>query len=1214
MFQEASGANVIVSGGTNGFKVSTKSWITIKGFTVRSTTGIGMYIKGASNVTLDGNDVSLAGQRTSGNTSPGIRLDNTTSSLVINNVAHDNSDHGIHLVSGATGNEIANNISYGNARSVSRAAEGIFLHTAPGNSIHNNITHDNEDSGIGLWNSSNNTIVFNNVVYRNGDHGIDVLSSTGEKIVSNTVFKNVDSGIELQSNAGADLGNNISVDNGINSPRTKGNIRVVDSGSASQMTMDYNVVFLSADNDLIDYLGVKYSTLASFQAARGKELHGKQGDPKFTNATAGDFHLLTGSPAIDSANSGAGSQPGADFDGRARVDDPLTPNTGVGPRSFDDRGAFEFPPNGDHPPVANNDSATTPQNTAVTVTVLANDTDSDNDPLTVTGASVPAHGTAGVNPNSSITYTPATGYVGPDSFTYNISDGKGGTASATVSITVTQVNSPPVATAQSVALNQDTTTTVTLTGTDPDNDPLRFKITALPAHAKLYDGTGTGGHLIAPGELPYTLTGTFNQATYQPNANYFGPDSFAFKANDGVADSTAAATVSITVNHVNHAPVATTLCPGGHRARSDTPPSPRPPPFKITALPANAKLYDGTGTGGHLIAPGELPYSLTGTFNQATYQPNANYFGSDSFAFKANDGVADSTAAATVSITVNHVNHAPVATAQSVALNQDTTTTVTLTGTDPNNDPLRFKITALPANAKLYDGTGTGGHLIAPGELPYSLTGTFNQASYQPNANYFGSDSFAFKANDGVADSTAAATVSITVNHVNHAPVANNDSASTSLNTPVTVSVLTNDTDPDNDLLTVTGASTPAHGTTVVNPGATVTYTPATDYTGTDSFTYTISDGNGGTASATVSISVNLVNSPPVATAQSVALNQDTTSTVTLTGTDPDNDPLRFKITALPANGKLYDGTGTGGHLIAAGELPYALTGAGDKATYQPNGNYFGSDSFAFKANDGVADSTAAATVSITVTHVNHPPVANNDSASTTQDQSVTVSVLTNDTDADNDLLTVTGTSTPAHGTAAVNGNNTVTYTPTTPPRRLLRPRRLRFQGERRSGWTASATVSITVNGAANLITNPGFETDTSGWQAGAAFNSLTRVAGGHSGGWAAQLSNSSAGAQCTLDDKPSSVAVTQAGAYTARIWVRSDTPGLSFKLRVREFNGSTTVGSVTTTVTLTSSWQQVTVVYTPVVPGTSNLDIQAYTTSSPVGVCFQADDVSLTH
>jgi hypothetical protein len=1046
-----------------------------------------------------------------------------------------------------------------------------------------------------------------------------------------------------------------------------------------------------------------------------------------------------------------------------------------------------------HAPVANNDSASTPQNTAVTVSVLSNDTDPDNDLLTVTGVSPPAQGTAVVNGGTTITYTPASGYSGPDSFTYTISDGNGGTASASVSITV---NDPPVANAQSVTLNQDTASAVTLTGSDPNNDPLHFKVTSLPTNGKLYDGTGTGGHLIVAGELPYALTGTFNKATYQPNAGYFGPDSFQFKANDGQVDSTAAATVSITVNHVNHAPVANndsastpsntpvTVNVLGNDTDSDndtltvtavslpshgvatvnldntvtyapvlgysgldsftydvsdgnggtatgtvsvtvndppvanaqsvsltmdstttvtltgSDPNNDPLHFKVTSLPANGKLYDGTGTGGHLIVAGDLPYALTGTFDKATYQPNAGYSGPDSFQFKANDGYVDSAAAATVSISVDHVNHPPVAnddtastpqntavtvsvlandtdsdndlltvtgastpahgstvvnagatvtytptagysgpdsftydvsdgnggtasatvsvivndppvaSAQSVTLNQDTTSTVTLTGTDADNDPLRFKVTSLPTNGKLYDGTGTGGHLIVAGDLPYALTGTFNQATYQPNAGYVGPDSFQFKANDGQVDSTAAATVSITVNHVNHAPVANNDSASTPQNTAVTVSVLANDTDSDNDTLTVTGASTPAHGTTVVNGDNTVTYTPASGYSGPDSFTYDVSDGNGGTASATVSITVNFVNHAPTATAQSVTLNQDTTSTVTLAGTDPDSDPLRFKVTSLPTNGKLYDGTGTGGHLIVAGDLPYALTGTFNQATYQPNANYVGSDSFQFKANDGQLDS-AAATVSITVSHVNHPPVANDDSATTSANTPVTVSVRANDTDPDNDLLTVTGASTPAHGSTVVNAGATVTYTPASG---YSGPDSFTYTISDGNGGTASATVSITVNAATNLITNPGFEVDTSGWQAGATFNTLARVAGGHSGGWAAQLSNSTAGSQCTLDDKPNSVAITQSGPYTARIWVRSDTPGLSFKLRIREYNAGTQVGSVSTTVTPTTTWQQVTVVYTPVAPGQSNLDFQAYTTSSPVGVCFQADDATLTH
>jgi hypothetical protein len=551
----------------------------------------------------------------------------------------------------------------------------------------------------------------------------------------------------------------------------------------------------------------------------------------------------------------------------------------------------------------------------------------------------------------------------------------------------------------------------------------------------------------------------------------------------------------------------------------------------------------------------------------------------------------------------------PVANAQSVSLNGGSTSTITLTGSDPDNDALRFKVTSLPTHGKLYDGTGTGGHLIAAGELPYALTGTFNKATYQPNAGYFGPDAFQFKANDGQLDSTAAATVSITVSNSNHAPVANNDSASTQPDTPVTVNVLANDSDPDNDPLTVTGVSTPAHGSAVVNGNNTVTYTPTTGYSGPDSFTYGVSDGHGGTASATVSIGVG---NPPLANAQSVTLDEGSTSTVTLTGSDPDNDPLRFKVTSLPAHGKLYDGTGTGGHLIAAGELPYALTGTFDEATYQPDAGYFGADEFQFKANDGQIDSTAAATVSITVDHVNQAPVANNDSASTQPDTPVTVNVLANDTDLDNDPLTVTGASTPAHGAAVVNANNTVTYTPATG---YSGPDSFTYGVSDGNGGTASATVSITVSSAvANLIGNSGFEVNTAGWDAGATTSTLSRVAGGHSGGWTAQLSNTSAGANCTLDDKPSWVGVTQAGAYTASIWVRSDTPGLTFKLRVREYKSGTQQASVSTSVTLTSSWQQVTVVYTPLAPGQSNLDFQAYTVNSPVGVCFQADDASITH
>jgi len=90
-------------------------------------------------------------------------------------------------------------------------------------------------------------------------------------------------------------------------------------------------------------------------------------------------------------------------------------------------------------------------------------------------------------------------------------------------------------------------------------------------------------------------------------------------------------------------------------------------------------------------------------------------------------------------------------------------------------------------------------------------------------------------------------------------------------------------------------------------------------------------------------------------------------------------------------------------------------------------------------------------------------------------------------------------------------------------------------------------------------------------------------------------------------------VSVTQNGTYTVTMWARSDAPGRTLKLRVREYAGGAKQGTVTENLALTSSWQQVSVVYTPVAPG-SSLDVDAFTSNSPVGVCFQADDVSITH
>ncbi|GAG13176.1 unnamed protein product, partial [marine sediment metagenome] len=132
-----------------------------------------------------------------------------------------------------------------------------------------------------------------------------------------------------------------------------------------------------------------------------------------------------------------------------------------------------------------------------------------------------------------------------------------------------------------------------------------------------------------------------------------------------------------------------------------------------------------------------------------------------------------------------------------------------------------------------------------------------------PNENYNGGDTFTFNANDGQADSSVA-TVSITVNAVNDDPVAVDDLAITGQDTPVDVDVLANDTDVEGDNLSVASVTDPANGS-VVNNGSNVTYTPNAGFTGDDTFTYTADDGNGGTATANVTVSVEPAGSEPIA-------------------------------------------------------------------------------------------------------------------------------------------------------------------------------------------------------------------------------------------------------------------------------------------------------------------------------------------------------------
>src|SRR5207244_1837270 len=233
---------------------------------------------------------------------------------------------------------------------------------------------------------------------------------------------------------------------------------------------------------------------------------------------------------------------------------------------------------------------------------------------------------------------------------------------------------------------------IVLTATDVDGDTLTYSVVAGPTHG--------------------AVSGTAPNVTYTPAANYNGPDSFTFKANDGTVDSNMA-TVTLTVTPVNDAPVATAQSVSTNQ---DT----------AKAITLTATDVDGD-TLTYAVVTAPTHGTLSGVAPNVTYTPAAGYNGPDSFTFKANDGTVDS-AAATVSVTVVHVNHAPVADAQSVTLAEEASKAITLTATDVDGDTLTFSIVAGPAHG--------------------ALSGVAPTVTYTPAANYNGPDSFTFKAND----------------------------------------------------------------------------------------------------------------------------------------------------------------------------------------------------------------------------------------------------------------------------------------------------------------------------------------------------------------------------------------------------------------------------------------------------------------------------------
>ena len=394
-------------------------------------------------------------------------------------------------------------------------------------------------------------------------------------------------------------------------------------------------------------------------------------------------------------------------------------------------------------------------------------------------------------------------------------------------MTGTPVNDAPVCDNVSITTTEDAPGSTLPDCTDVEGDPLTYA--ANPA------GTGVSGF-------------TDPNLTYDPNGQFEAldtggsdTDSFTYTANDGDLDS-AEATVSVTINGVNDAPVCDNV---SITTTEDAPGSTLPDCTDVEGDPLTyAANPAGTGVSG--FADPNLTYDPNGQFEAL----DTGGSDTDSFTYTANDGDLDS-AEATVSVTINGVNDAPVCDNVSITTTEDAPGSTLPDCTDVEGDPLTYA--ADPA------GTGVSG--FADPDLTYDPNGQFEAL----DTGESDTDSFTYIANDGDLDS-AEATVSVTINGVNDAPVCDNVSITTTEDAPG--STLPDCTDVEGDPLTY--AANPA-GTGVsgfADPN--LTYDPNgqfealdTGESDTDSFTYTANDGDLDSAEATVSVTINGVNDAP---------------------------------------------------------------------------------------------------------------------------------------------------------------------------------------------------------------------------------------------------------------------------------------------------------------------------------------------------------------
>ncbi|WP_178130441.1 Ig-like domain-containing protein [Reyranella sp. CPCC 100927] len=593
---------------------------------------------------------------------------------------------------------------------------------------------------------------------------------------------------------------------------------------------------------------------------------------------------------------------------------------------------------------------------------------------------------------ATLQYRGTADYNGPDQLRISTTDAGGLTDIDTVAITVAPVRD---IVDDSVVTREDTPIAISVLGNDTFSNPGRT-ITAVDGFAITVGGPAIA---VANGTVSLNSAG---QLVFTPTANFNGTTTFTYAVQSNGDSETA--TVTVNVQAENDPPVNTV--PGAQETAEDTPlaiDGVRVSVFDAEddALTTTLTVLHGTltvaaGSGAGVSGDGTGTVILTGTAAQInaalaglTYTSTADYNGADLMTVTTSDGILSDQDS--VAITVR----------PAVDITSDAVTTL-------EDTPITFNVLTGTNGASADTFTNPDRAVTAVtqpsvGQVTFAADGTL---TYTPLANFHGQVSFTYTVTSGGVTETATVTVNVT--SVNDNPVVDPPPGpvTTVEDTPVSGRVTA--TDADGDALTYARDGGPANGSVVVNLDGTYTYTPNPNYFGPDSFTVLVSDGNGGTTTVTINVTVTPVNDPPVSAPVTATTPEDTPVSGAVVATDPEGDALTYSRASDPSNGTV-------------------MVNADGTFIYTPNANYNGADSFTVLVDDGHGGTTTVA-VSVTVTPVNDAPTGSAQPVTTLEDTPVNGVVI--GTDVDGDPLTFTLNGGPSQGTVVVNPDGTYTYTP----------------------------------------------------------------------------------------------------------------------------------------------------------------------------------------